>query len=213
MGIVGGGRREWTCPMVAATYEGAARALGRVPAVGLLVADEVHHLPADTYRAIAQAAMAPFRLGLSATLARSDGRERDLSDLLGGVVYTERPDALAAEGYLAPFDEVRLRVDLGTEDRAAYDRDMGIFRAYRARRAWARESALAFLERVRKRSSFDAAARAALLAYQRAHPGPDQPGQDRRARRSPGPARRRALPDLRRAYRRRRRGGHRKGDP
>jgi superfamily II DNA or RNA helicase len=168
VGIVGGGRREWTCPMVAATYEGAARALGRVPAFGLLVADEVHHLPADTYRAIAQAAVAPFRLGLSATLARSDGRERDLNDLLGGVVYTERPDALAAEGYLAPFDEGCLRVDLGAEHRAAYDRDMGIFRAYRARRARARESALAFLERVRKRSSFDAAARAALLAYQRA---------------------------------------------
>jgi superfamily II DNA or RNA helicase len=168
VGIVGGGRREWTCPVVAATYDGAARALGRVPSFGLLVADEVHHLPADTYRTIAQAAVAPFRLGLSATLARSDGRERDLNDLLGGVVYTERPDALAAEGYLAPFDEVRLTVDLGAEDRAAYDRDMGVFRAYRERMARAREPALAFLERVRKRSTFDAAARAALLAYQRA---------------------------------------------
>src|SRR5437588_1921024 len=143
VGIVGGGRREWTCPVVVATYDGAARALGRVPSFGLLVADEVHHLPADTYRTIAQAAVAPFRLGLSATLARSDGRERDLNDLLGSVVYTERPDALAAEGYLAPFDEVRLTVDLGEEDRAAYDRDMGVFRAYRERMARTREPALA----------------------------------------------------------------------
>jgi superfamily II DNA or RNA helicase len=168
VGIVGGGRREWTCSVVASTYDGAARALARVPSFGLLVADEAHHLPADTYRTIAQAAVAPFRLGLSATLARSDRRERDLNDLLGSVVYTERPDALAAEGYLAPFDEVRLTVDLGAEDRAAYDRDMGVFRAYRERMARSREPALAFLERLRKRSTFDAAARAALIAYQRA---------------------------------------------
>src|SRR5436305_1659526 len=168
VGIVGGRRRAWPCPVVVATCDAAARALGRVPAFGPLVADEVHHLPADTCRTLAHAAVAPFRLGLSATLARSDGRERVLNDLLGDVVYTERPDALAAEGYLAPFDEVRLTVDLGEEHRAAYDRDMGVFRAYRERMARTREPALAFLERVRKRSTFDAAARAALLAYQRA---------------------------------------------
>src|SRR5207247_594575 len=101
VGIVGGGRREWICPVVAATYDGAAR-------------------------------------------------------------------ALADKGYLAPFDEVLLTVDLGAEDRAAHDRDMGVFRAYRERTARAGEPALAFLERVRKRSTFDATARAALLAYQRA---------------------------------------------
>ena len=168
VGVVAGGQREWDCPVVVATYDGAARALGRVSAFGLLVADEVHHLPADSYRAIAEAAVAPFRLGLSATLERSDGRERDLDALLGRVVYTERPDALAEEGYLAPFEVVRVAIDLATEDRATYDRDMSIFLAYRERMAGAFEPTFAFLQRLRRRSVFDSEARAALLAYGRA---------------------------------------------
>lgn len=168
VGVVGGGQREWMCPVVVATYDGAARALGRISSFGLLVADEVHHLPADSYRAIAQAAVAPFRLGLSATLTRSDGRERDLDALLGNVVYTEAPETLAQDGYLAPFEVIRLVVDLAPDDRAAYERDMGIFQTYRDRMARRYEPTFTFLERLRKRSVFDAEARAALLAYQRA---------------------------------------------
>ncbi len=168
VGMVGGGKREWTCPVVVATYDGAARSLGHISSFGLLIADEVHHLPADTYRAIAEAAVAPYRLGLSATLARSDGRERDLDTLLGEVVYTEQVAPLARDGYLAPFDVYRLDVDLGAQDRAAYDRDMAVYRDYRARTGRRSEPALMALERIRRRSVADRAARAALLAYQRA---------------------------------------------
>jgi len=168
VGMVGDGRREWDCPVVVATYDGAARALAHISSFGLLVADEVHHLPADTYRAIAEAAVAPFRLGLSATLARSDGRESDLDALLGAVVYTERPEPLSREGYLAPFEVVRVDIDLGADDRAAYDQDMAVFRDYRARTGRRGEPAFVALERIRRRSAVDRAARAALLAYGRA---------------------------------------------
>ncbi len=170
VGMVGGGRREWDRPVVVSTYDGATHALGHVPRFGLLVADEVHHLPADTYRAIAEAAVAMFRLGLSATLARSDGRERDLAGLLGDVVYTERPEPLSRDGYLAPFEVVRVDVDLGADDRAAYDADMALFRDYRARTGRPGEPAFVALERDRRRSAVDRGARAALLAYQRARP-------------------------------------------
>ena len=168
VGIVCAGDREWDHPIVVSTYDSAAATLGRIADFGLLVADEVHHLPAPGYRAIAEAATAPYRLGLSATLARSDGREVDLDALIGPVVYTERPETLSAEGYLAPYQVITLRVDLSPEERAAYERDMGLYLDYREQAGGAGMDAGTFLMETRKKSVFDRDARAAMLAYQRA---------------------------------------------
>jgi len=168
VGIMCAGDREWDRPIVVSTYDSAAATLGRVSDFGLLVADEVHHLPAPGYRAIAEAATAPYRLGLSATLARSDGREVDLDELIGPVVSTERPETLSAEGYLAPYQVVTLRVDLSPEERAAYERDMALYLDYRDQAGGTGMDAGAFLMEVRKKSVFDRDARAAMLAYQRA---------------------------------------------
>jgi len=168
VGIVCAGDREWDRPIVVSTYDSAAAALGRVGDFGLLVADEVHHLPAPGYRAIAEAATAPYRLGVSATLARSDGREADLDDLIGPVVYTEKPETLSADGYLAPYRVITLRVDLSPAERAAYDRDMARYLEYRDQSGGTGMDAGAFLMEMRKKSVFDRDARAAMLAYQRA---------------------------------------------
>jgi len=168
VGIVCAGDREWDRPIVVSTYDSAAATLGRVSDFGLLVADEVHHLPAPGYRAIAEAATAPYRLGLSATLARSDGREADLDELIGPVIYTARPETLSAEGYLAPYQVMTLRVDLSPAERAAYERDMALYLDYRAQAGGTGMDAGAFLMEVRKKSVFDRDARAAMLAYQRA---------------------------------------------
>ncbi|WP_232293911.1 ATP-binding cassette domain-containing protein, partial [Stigmatella aurantiaca] len=54
---------------------------------GLLICDECHHLPAPSYRFIAEGSLAPYRLGLSATLERADGGERVCEELLGPRVY------------------------------------------------------------------------------------------------------------------------------
>jgi len=116
VGIVCAGDKEWDRPIVVSTYDSAAAALGRVGDFGLLVADEVHHLPAPGYRAIAEAATAPYRLGVSATLTRSDGREADLDELIGPVVYTEKSETLLADGYLAPYRVITLRVDLSPKE-------------------------------------------------------------------------------------------------
>ena len=168
VGIVCAGDREWDRPIVVSTYDSAAAALGRIGDFGLLVADEVHHLPAPGYRAIAEAATAPYRLGGSATLARSDGREADLDALIGPVVYTERPETLAADGYLAPYRVVTLRVDLSPAERATYDRDMATYLDYRDQAGGTGMDAGSFLMEMRKKSVFDRDARAAMLAYQRA---------------------------------------------
>jgi len=168
VGLVCAGDREWDRPIVVSTYDSAAAALGRIGDFGLLVADEVHHLPAPGYRAIAEAATAPYRLGVSATLARSDGREADLDDLIGPIIYTEKPETLSADGYLAPYRVVTLRVDLAPEERAAYDRDMATYLDYREQAGGTGMDAGSFLMEMRKKSVFDRDARAAMLAYQRA---------------------------------------------
>ncbi len=86
----------------------------------LLIVDEAHHLPADKFRVIAHRIMAPYRLGLSATPYREDGRHEELFTLIGGVIYEKRLEELAAEGYIAPYTIHLVRVDLAKEEKERY---------------------------------------------------------------------------------------------
>ncbi|HBE57114.1 MAG TPA: helicase, partial [Cyanobacteria bacterium UBA11366] len=79
VGLLGGGSRDRT-PILIATYDSAtihAESLGNL--YGLLIFDECHHLPTDFYKSIAEFAIAPYRLGLTATPNRADGRHNDLN--------------------------------------------------------------------------------------------------------------------------------------
>ena len=74
IGIVGGGYHE-VRDLCVTTYDSAfmhAERLGN--RFGLIVFDECHHLPGASYALSARASIAPFRLGLTATLERPDGR-------------------------------------------------------------------------------------------------------------------------------------------
>jgi len=120
VGLLGGGSKDRT-PILVATYDSAAihaEALGNQ--YGLLICDECHHLPSDFNRAIAESSIAPYRLGLTATPDRTDGRHTDLDALLGAVVYHRTPDELA--GYaLAEHEVVPIAVRLSQEERQRYD--------------------------------------------------------------------------------------------
>ena len=131
MGVVGGGERSVRAVTVM-TYDSAAMPRRRLNEFGLLIVDEVHHLPAPTYRAIAEKAAAPWRLGLSATPERSDGAHYDLGTLIGPEVYRRRPADLAEEGHIARYREKRIYVDLTPEERARYDLLMAEWRWYLA---------------------------------------------------------------------------------
>src|SRR5204862_2724714 len=97
VGVVGGGERSPKAVTVM-TYDSAAMPRRDLSDFGLLIVDEVHHLPAPTYRAIVAKANAPWRLGLSATPERSDGAHLDLAELVGAEVYRRLPADLAREG-------------------------------------------------------------------------------------------------------------------
>jgi len=66
---------------------------GRYPpetfqSIGLLIVDEVHHLPARTFSQVAKYFTAKMTLGLSATLKRGDGNERCVFWQLGPLITT-----------------------------------------------------------------------------------------------------------------------------
>lgn len=123
IGLIGGGYHE-PQPLTIATYDSAARHIERLgDRFGLLIFDEAHHLPSEFYRSIAEFSLAPYRLGLTATPERSDGRDADLLELVGPMVYRRCPEQLAGD-VLAEFQIRVIHVDLSPTEREAYRRAM-----------------------------------------------------------------------------------------
>ncbi|MBW4592269.1 MAG: DEAD/DEAH box helicase family protein [Brasilonema angustatum HA4187-MV1] len=119
VGLLGGGSRDRT-PVLVATYDSAAihaESLGNLYA--LLIFDECHHLPTDFSRVIAEYAIAPYRLGLSATPERTDGKHADLNFLIGREVYRKRAEDLAGNA-LAEHEVVQIKVKLSQNEREKY---------------------------------------------------------------------------------------------
>jgi superfamily II DNA or RNA helicase len=119
VGVVGGGSHELR-ELTVTTYDSAYLHMQYFGArFGLVVFDECHHLPSGTYQLAAELCLAPFRLGLSATPERPDGREIELDRLIGPVIY--RKDIVELSGdYLAEYETVRIAVELSAAERAEY---------------------------------------------------------------------------------------------
>jgi superfamily II DNA or RNA helicase len=120
VGLLGGGSRDRT-PILVATYDSAAihaETLGNLYA--FVIFDECHHLPTDFNRVIAEYSIAPYRLGLSATPERTDGKHSELNFLIGGEVYRKRPSDLAGKA-LADHEIIQIKVKLSQRDRHRYD--------------------------------------------------------------------------------------------
>ncbi|KAF5434256.1 DNA excision repair protein ERCC-3 [Candidatus Methanophagaceae archaeon] len=79
---------------------------------GLIIYDEVHLLPAPVFRVTAEL-QAMRRLGLTATLVREDGRERDVFSLIGPKKYDALWKELEQQGWIAEAvcNEIRLKMD------------------------------------------------------------------------------------------------------
>jgi superfamily II DNA or RNA helicase len=136
---------------------------------GMIVFDEVHHLPAESYRRIAEECIATKRLGLTATPERVDRLETDLDHLVGKVVYSISKEELERKSYVASFRQERVLVDLTPEERMEYET---LWRAYKqnlravfARTRGARGNPIQLLVR---RLAFDEHARVALDSWRRA---------------------------------------------
>jgi superfamily II DNA or RNA helicase len=128
-GVLGGGQHT-VADITISTYDSAYIHLGRYgDRFGLIVWDEVHHLPAPGYLEAARNAMAPFRLGLTATYERDDGREALLDNILGPVVYQVGITDLAGE-FLADYETIQVTVHLSNRERERYDACRKEFREF-----------------------------------------------------------------------------------
>ncbi|MPY67887.1 DEAD/DEAH box helicase [Deinococcus sp. SDU3-2] len=120
VGLLGGGSKD-DAPILVSTYDSAAiHAEDLAGRYAFQVFDECHHLPAPFTRVTAEMGIAPYRLGLTATPKRSDGREADLDGLVGPVVYSVVPEELAG-GSLSEYREVIIRVRLSPLEQERYD--------------------------------------------------------------------------------------------
>jgi superfamily II DNA or RNA helicase len=165
VGVVGGGHRS-RGPITVMTYDSAAMPGRDLAGFGLLIVDEVHHLPAPAYRAIARRTSAPWRLGLTATPERADGAHLELATLIGLVVYRRMPAELASEGHIATYREQRVFVELAPEERMRYDVLMAEYRWYLASRRLVLGPNV--FEQLVMRTARDPAARRALRSHRQA---------------------------------------------
>lgn len=78
---------------------------------GLIIYDEVHLLPAPVFRITAEL-QAVRRLGLTATLVREDGLEKDVFSLVGPKRFDVPWKELEAKGWIASVRCVEIRVPL-----------------------------------------------------------------------------------------------------
>lgn len=86
---------------------------------GLIVYDEVHLLPAPVFR-ISADMQATRRLGLTATLIREDGRQKDVFSLIGPKKFEVPWKVLESQGWIATATCTEIRVGLRPEEKMSY---------------------------------------------------------------------------------------------
>lgn len=129
IGMLGGGSYDLQ-PLTVTTYDSAYIHLERWGnRYGLVVFDECHHLPGPSYRYAAVGAIAPYRLGLTATPERADGAEVQLPELIGPIVYRREIKQLAGD-FLAEYRVQRLEVELSPEDTHRYQEARTVYRNF-----------------------------------------------------------------------------------
>ncbi|MDP6110778.1 MAG: DEAD/DEAH box helicase family protein [Planctomycetota bacterium] len=129
VGLIGGGYYE-PRPVTVTTYDSAYIHMERIGnRFGLIVFDECHHLPGPTYLMAAEACIAPFRLGLTATPDRDDGEEWRLQEAIGPIAYRKEIKELAGD-YLSDYETVRVYVRLSDEEREEYTSERAIYRDF-----------------------------------------------------------------------------------
>lgn len=86
---------------------------------GLILYDEVHLLPAPVFR-ISADMQATRRLGLTATLVREDGKQKEVFSLIGPKRFEVPWKQLEAQGWIATAVCIEIRVPLRASERMTY---------------------------------------------------------------------------------------------
>ena len=126
VGVIGGGEHRIEA-LTVSTYDSAYIHMENIGhRFGLVIFDECHHLPGETYALASRQCIAPFRLGLTATPERADGREHVLDTLIGPIAYRREIIHMSGE-YLAEYETERVAVELSPEEREEYESERAIY--------------------------------------------------------------------------------------
>jgi superfamily II DNA or RNA helicase len=187
IGVWYGGEKDLQ-EITVTTYHSAAMSIGDFgDRFKLLVFDEAHHLPGPTWHEIALMALAPHRLGLTATyptpsqpslrmrgemeggMLRTQGEERgvpSLDVLIGPLVYAKTVDDLSGRE-LADYRTVHIQVDLTAEERVLYDEAYAEYTGYAEENALRESYGAGWWREYTRRSAFNTDARSAKVAERR----------------------------------------------
>ncbi len=87
-GLIGNGKENWNSPI---TIGNVASLYKRMPRLqkefGTVIMDEVHHAPSPTFEKVIDRSYARYKIGLSGTLVRKDGRHVVIPDYFGKKIY------------------------------------------------------------------------------------------------------------------------------
>ncbi len=119
-GLLGGGHHDIE-DVTVAIYNSAVNHIDElINKFDFVIFDEVHHIPADSFRKIAFRLKARKRLGLSATPKRYDRNEALIFFSVGDVVYKARYDEMVKLRLAAPLKYYRFYVTLTPEEEGKY---------------------------------------------------------------------------------------------
>ena len=88
---------------------------------GLLIADESHHIQAETFRNIAVDLEIPRRMALSATIEKTLHSSLVVATM-GPIIHKVSYGLLAREGFIAPIYSERIHIPLTSEEKGIMDR-------------------------------------------------------------------------------------------
>jgi len=129
VGMLGGGSHQ-TATLTVSTYESALRNMDLIGnRFGLLIADECHHLPAPETSLAASMAVAPFRLGLSATVELEVSRAEKLRELIGETVCDIGIEELEGK-VLSHYRVCRMRIPLSADEHSSYMRNRSAYTSF-----------------------------------------------------------------------------------
>ena len=126
VGLYGGGYHELR-DLTVTTYQSAVmHAPYYGNRFGFTIFDECHHLPSDQYQYAAISSIAPFRLGLTATPERVDGKESRLYALVGEPCYEVKVQELSGKT-LSEYRVVTIAVEMEDTERVRYEEARRIY--------------------------------------------------------------------------------------
>lgn len=145
------GKKKEVKPITVGIYNSVAKHIERIyDKFSLIIFDEVHHVPAATFKEIAFRAKAKYRLGLSATPERTDGNHHLIFLTAGEIVYKVDYEQLLSMGFLAPVRHHVIYVELSPEERRQMSREILTARSDEERRLIEKKYALKAKAKVEK---------------------------------------------------------------